>query len=363
MFYVDKKYLLLASSYLAGFKDTGNDVYRFRCPFCGDSKRNTNKTRGYLYPIKDTCAFKCHNCGASLGLGKFIKELSADLYAQYIFEKFISPKKRTSAQRCEEEPPPAPEQVPTGLHKILQRCEPIVDLPDDHEAKKYLEGRKIPRYQQDRLFFVEDIRLISRSISRYSERNFPCMPVIVIPYFDESGNLTYLQTRAINAADEPRYVFFEVEGGDKIWNVDQVDWNQHVFVLEGVFDAMFLSNAVAVGSASSMLASLKYLRDHCKAGFTLVFDQDYEDNFEVYQQFRQAIEAKAPVVFFDHHFLGKDINQAIQNGMLDVELYLKNHTKSGLYAVLELTKLKITKVFDDKQKAKRTKARPVFRVR
>lgn len=51
---IDHKYVRLVSSYLAGWKDAGNNVFRFRCPFCGDSKKNTAKKRGYLYPIEDT---------------------------------------------------------------------------------------------------------------------------------------------------------------------------------------------------------------------------------------------------------------------------------------------------------------------
>ena len=44
---VDSKYIGLVSPRLQKFKKVKNNLFNFRCPICGDSKKNKTKTRGY----------------------------------------------------------------------------------------------------------------------------------------------------------------------------------------------------------------------------------------------------------------------------------------------------------------------------
>ena len=43
---VDTKYIGLVSSRLTKFKRVKPNLYNFRCPICGDSKKQQNKARG-----------------------------------------------------------------------------------------------------------------------------------------------------------------------------------------------------------------------------------------------------------------------------------------------------------------------------
>ena len=72
---VDSKFIGLVSSRLQKFKRVKPDLYNFRCPICGDSQKQKNKARGYIYGIKQNVNFRCHNCGASMSLNNFLKEL------------------------------------------------------------------------------------------------------------------------------------------------------------------------------------------------------------------------------------------------------------------------------------------------
>ena len=85
---IDSKYIGLVSSRLQKFKRVKSDLYTFRCPICGDSQKNKNKTRGYIYPVKNNTNFKCHNCGASLSFNNFLKQIDPVLHKQYTLEKF-----------------------------------------------------------------------------------------------------------------------------------------------------------------------------------------------------------------------------------------------------------------------------------
>ena len=51
----------------------GDYLFNFRCPHCGDSKKNRTKARAYFYRVKNDMFFKCHNCGTGQNLANFIK--------------------------------------------------------------------------------------------------------------------------------------------------------------------------------------------------------------------------------------------------------------------------------------------------
>ena len=85
---IDSKFIGLVSSRLEKFKKVKPNLYNFRCPLCGDSKKSKSKTRGYIYGIKTNTNFRCHNCGASMSFNNFLKQIDTVLQKQYAMEKF-----------------------------------------------------------------------------------------------------------------------------------------------------------------------------------------------------------------------------------------------------------------------------------
>ena len=67
-----------------------DDLYNFRCPYCGDSQKHKNKARGYFFRLKQDMVFKCHNCGVGRTLPNFLKDNAPDLYDEYIMERYKS---------------------------------------------------------------------------------------------------------------------------------------------------------------------------------------------------------------------------------------------------------------------------------
>ena len=132
---IDSKYINLVSSRLQRFKRVKADLYNFRCPICGDSQKNKSKTRGYLYAIKANVNYKCHNCGASMSLNNFIKQIDPVIAKQYAFEKF---KDGHTGRNFVTEEPTFNFEAPKFKKKL--------DLPKASTvpiAKLYLEKRKI----------------------------------------------------------------------------------------------------------------------------------------------------------------------------------------------------------------------------
>ena len=51
--YIDVKYINLCSSILEKFKQKTSSLWNFRCPVCGDSQKNKNKSRVFIYEKKN----------------------------------------------------------------------------------------------------------------------------------------------------------------------------------------------------------------------------------------------------------------------------------------------------------------------
>ena len=85
---VDDLYINRLSVRLEKFKRVKNSLYNFRCPFCGDSKKNKNKARGYFFLVKGRMVYKCHNCGVGKTTANFLKDFAPDLYSEYQLEKY-----------------------------------------------------------------------------------------------------------------------------------------------------------------------------------------------------------------------------------------------------------------------------------
>ena len=59
--FIDLKYIGIVSSKLNQFKKKSDNLYNFRCPYCGDSKISHTTARGYLFLNKTFFVYKCHN--------------------------------------------------------------------------------------------------------------------------------------------------------------------------------------------------------------------------------------------------------------------------------------------------------------
>jgi len=146
---IDSKYIGLLSSRLEKFKRIKADLYNFRCPICMDSQKNKNKTRGYIYTVKNNTNFKCHNCGASLSFNNLLKKLDPLLHKQYTIEKF---KEGYTGKNFVVEQPKFEFKKPEFKNKEK------LNLPKASEndaAKNYLLNRKL---DPDNFYYAEKFK-------------------------------------------------------------------------------------------------------------------------------------------------------------------------------------------------------------
>ena len=140
---------------LEKFSKKKQGLYNFRCPYCGDSERHKNKTRGYIYQLKNDHNFKCHNCGVSRTFTNFLKDTDPGLYDQYVFERYRAG--ATGRGSNTPEPKQFKFDKPIFIKKDFDLPK-ISELNTSHPSRKFLEDRKIPVKCLDELYFSENFK-------------------------------------------------------------------------------------------------------------------------------------------------------------------------------------------------------------
>ena len=313
---IDSKYVGLISSRLQKFKKVKPDLYNFRCPICGDSQKNKNKCRGYMYVVKNNTNFKCHNCGASLSLNNFIKKLDTTLHKQYTLEKF---KEGHTGRSFVVDEPEFKFKKPVFRKKL--------DLPKATEnfyAKEYLEERKL---NPEKFYFTDKFKEWTNTKKQTFDSTYMDEPRIIIPMYDRDKNLIGFQGRSLTH-NSVKYITVMLEdSAPKIYGLDTIDEKLPVYVVEGPFDSTFVNNSVALCGSDGDLGYLK------GSDTILVYDNEPR-NREIVGRIGRCIERNQKVVIWPSNIIEKDINDMILAGH-DVMSMLKSNTYSGLEAKIK----------------------------
>ena len=318
---VDSKYVGLVSSRLQKFKRVKADLYNFRCPICGDSQKNKNKTRGYIYSVKNNTNFKCHNCGASMSLNNFIKELDPMLHKQYTMEKF--------------------KEGHTGKNFVVEQpkfefVKPIfkrnLNLPKASEvsiAREYLTKRKL---NPEKFYFADKFKewtntqkVMFDTIGRDECR-------IIIPMYNEKKNLIGFQGRSL-VPNPVKYITVMLdEDAPKIYGLDQVDSSKPIYIVEGPFDSTFIQNSVAMCGSDVNIGSFGW------SNYIYVFDNEPR-NREIVNRISKTIDRGDKVVIWPTSIEQKDINDMVLTGLNVIDV-LKSNIYSGLEAQIKFNNWK-----------------------
>ena len=324
--WIDRKFLLLLSPKLEGFKQKNTNLYTFRCCYCGDSQKVKSKTRGFVYSKNSNYFFTCFNCGKGTTLRNLISFLDPFLEKEYVLENFQETY-GTQERKVEIDKPNVP---------VFQKTEKKIDLPliseldDSNVAKKYLLDRKIPEKALKSLYFSEDFKQFVESVSDVKLEQTG--PRIIIPFFSRSGELIAFQGRALDKYSM-RYITVKINpDSDKIFGLDTVDPMKPIYVVEGPFDSLFLPNCLA--TADSNLSVVGNVFD--KSKLILVPDNEPR-NKNIVRNIGKFIKNGFSVCLLPETFKEKDINDAIINGLTETELLsiINEHTYTGLQAELE----------------------------
>lgn len=310
--FIDRSFLLQISPKLKKFSQKKEDLYNFRCPFCGDSEKNKLKARGYVYRKKNGYFYMCHNCGISTTFYNLLDKVDSNLLKEYTLERY----KNESGNNNVPQPDFKEFQTETPKFKKKLDIPSIESLPDGHFAKDYVLSRKIPKESLFELYFAEDFKNFVVGLGIQKDGLKENDPRLVIPFYNENKELICLQGRSLGES-KLRYITVKITEDDyKIFGLDRINKEEMIYVVEGPIDSLFLKNALA--TADSNLSSIEKLFDRTKV--TLVFDNEPR-NKDICNTMEKAIENHFNVVIWpDMMEEYKDLNEMILGGFSPDEI-------------------------------------------
>lgn len=328
--FTDIEYLKLLSPQLKRFTPQSGGVWKFRCPFCGDSAKNEFKTRCYVYPKSTGLKFHCHNCGEHGGVYKLLKHVNPELAREYAFKSFLEPSQNNKTEYTYTE---RVQPLPVSIQHDIN-LPTISELPDDHSAKIYLKNRRIPPENFDRLFFTDNFKKFIMDISPDEDKIEKLYeePRIIIPIHNRNGVLVGVQG---NSWTSPKkYIIVQLIEEQLIFGIDKIDETKPILILEGAYDSLFLPNSIAGLSSSAM--------DNIELDNTILVYDNEPRNKDTVRFMEKAIHKNKKVVIWPETIAEKDINNMVLSGMDPKEIYttIQNNTFDRMRATLEITKWK-----------------------
>ena len=297
---------MLLSSQLQRFKKTGDFLYNFRCPYCGDSQKSQSKARGFVFRKESNLIYKCHNCGIGASFNNLLKHVDSKLHSDYIVERYKPSE------------PDVPDIGKFTQPKFMKGPSPlkslkkISSLKHDHPVKRFVDNRRIPSTLHFELFFAPKFY---EWVNKVVPNKFPSLkgdhPRLVIPFFDENNKMFAFQGRAFGN-EIPKYITIILDPDkNKIYGLNRLDSTKPIQVTEGPIDSMFLDNCVAVAGADFSGLPVD--------NTTIIFDNERR-NVEILKQIEKTIDLGYNVVLWPDDVKEKDINDMILAGRTKEEV-------------------------------------------
>jgi DNA primase len=194
----------------------------FDCPVCDDDRHKGNLEINYFSHV-----YKCWSCGDVNNthgpLGKLF-----DLYGNK------KQKKVYNVLQPEEFKPKEIRKVKLQLPKEFKLFKDVSrSYPIRKTAYTYLTSRGI-----------DDSIIDKYKIGFCPNGEFGGR--IIVPSYTESGELNYFIARSWIPNTRAKYKNPEAEKDKIIFNESLINWNQDIFLVEGVFDGFFLPNSIAM---------------------------------------------------------------------------------------------------------------------
>ena len=275
---------MILSSQLQRFRKTGDFLWNFRCPYCGDSQKSQSKARGFVFRKESNLIYKCHNCGVGASFNNMLKHVDPKLHDDYILERY------------KPNEPDVPDIGKFTQPKFMKGPSPlkslkkISSLKHDHPVKRFVDKRRIPSTLHFELFFAP--RFYEWG-NRIVPNKFPSLkgdhPRLVIPFFDENNKMFAFQGRAFGN-EIPKYITIILDPDkNKIYGLNRLDSTKQIQVTEGPIDSMFLDNCVAVAGADFSGLPVD--------NTTIIFDNERR-NVEILKQIEKTIDLGYNVVLW-----------------------------------------------------------------
>ena len=235
--------------------------YGYNCPECDDGKK-----KGNLEVTLEKHLFHCWSCGANNGthgsLFKLIRTYGDN--SQLKVYKVLQPEEFKPVEKKRKDL-----KLPEGF-TLIKDGNP--KYPVFKQALRYLRDRGVT----DQMIIDNNIGFcgVGSHISR-----------IIIPSYDEVGILNYYIARSWVPNTRAKYKNPEQEKDKIIFNESLIDWDKDIYLVEGVFDSIFLPNSIPMLGKHMSELLFNTLYERANKNIILALDGDaWKDSVRLYHE-------------------------------------------------------------------------------
>ena len=256
---------------ILGEPDKSNDMrgqYGYSCPVCSYDIKGMDVPDGkgnleINYPQQ---VYKCWVCAETHGtyghLGKLI-----DIFGNKKDKRdydLIRPDEYVKDERKYQKL-----KIPKEFQKF---SEVSSKYPPRAQAYNYLKNRGV----SDEI--IEKFNIGFCLTGEYGGR-------IIVPSYNMDGELNYFIARSWNPRTKLKYKNPEAPKELLIFNESQIDWEKDIYLVEGVFDAIFIPNSIPLLGKFVSDLLWETLYDKARAKIIICLDPDaWEDSKKIYQK-------------------------------------------------------------------------------
>jgi|TARA_R110000822_G_scaffold85132_3_gene199518 DNA primase len=207
----------------------GKQQVSYDCPVCSEDIKGLNNGdgKGNFEVNYRLGVYKCWACSETHGTHGSLRKLMNIYATKRIKDRYFSLVDGSDFEYSE-------------ANIITEKIElPKEYVPLSNNTKEDYQTIKVIRYLKSRAI-TQDI--ISRNkigfcqSGKYSGR-------VIIPSYDKYGELNYFISRSY-VNHKMKYLNPVTPKEEVIFNEDKINWNKNVFLVEGVFDSLFIPNSI-----------------------------------------------------------------------------------------------------------------------
>ena len=160
-----------------------------------------------------------------------------------------------------------------------------IKLPKEYIS--FTKGNKLTIPYKEAYNYLRKRNITDELISKYSigyTTEGKYRGRIIVPSFDENEEINYFVSRSY-VGHKNKYKNPEAEKDKIIFNEQMINWEEEVYLVEGVFDMFFVENSIPVLGKNLSDRLWKTLYDKCKNNIIICLDGDaWEDAQKLYRK-------------------------------------------------------------------------------
>jgi DNA primase len=226
----------------------------FNCPVCDDERNKHNLEVNYFNNV-----YKCWSCSDSEGTHGSLGKLF-DKYGNKKNKKLYNILKPETVQVKEKKLPKL--RLPDGYKKFSE-VSPV--YPVRRQAMNYLKNRGIT----DEM--VEKYQIGFCDTGDHNGR-------IIIPSYNKKNELNYYISRSWDPNSRYKYKNPIAPKDEIIFWENIIDWSKDIYLVEGVFDGLFLPNSIPMLGKHMSQVLFEEIYNNAKGDIVICLDADAWSN-------------------------------------------------------------------------------------